>query len=81
MSDTKKEEYTFKLTETGHIDIDHYMNKAHLSRAQAVMKVLCYARDKFIVVVRCAVRLISLKPCGKMRKDSADQVDTDTVRL
>ena len=81
MHDKDRAGYTFKLTESGHIDIDYYMNKAHLSRAQAAMKMACYARDKFIMAVRYVVRLLVSKRCGQSRKDGADLMKSDGARL
>lgn len=81
MQDKDRAGYTFKLTKSGHIDIDYYMNKAHLSRAQAATKMACYARGKFIMAVRCVVRLLVSKRCGQSRKDGADQMKSDGARL
>lgn len=81
MNDMDRAGDTFKLIESGHIDIDYYMNKAHLSRSQAATKMACYARDKFIEAVRSAVRVFASKLCRQSRKDGADQMKSDGARL
>ncbi len=72
MNDMNREGYTFKLTESGHIDIDYYMNRAHLSRAQAATKMVCYARDKLIMLVRNTVCLFTSKPYKQPRNNRSD---------
>ncbi len=64
MDYTDNEDIRFKATETGHIDTRFYLDKAQVERARAATLVMIYARDKFMGVVRCAVRVLRFKPCG-----------------